>query len=246
MNQLDNEFKEVGFKKLNNNISLSHVNDLNNEIANLMGLGNIDIYFDRNGKPRRAECFTFKSRIMQSFNFMIMEMLKELTNVNYILFKDKINFKPPGGEGFFPHYDGVFQFNNNGFIKNGWYEYADKFINVLIALDSFSLANGCIEVAAEHKGNFYDLFENTKKNGSPDLLDTIINKCDFVPLILEKGDVVIFSNACPHKSGPNNSNYSRGSLYLTYHEEKFGNNYNNYFNDKKISNNEFKSLKGDR
>jgi ectoine hydroxylase-related dioxygenase (phytanoyl-CoA dioxygenase family) len=98
----------------------------------------------------------------------------------------------------------------------------------------------------QHKGNFNDLFENTKKNGSPDLKESIINECDFVPLILDKGDVVIFSHACPHKSGPNISKYSRGSLYLTYHEEKYGDNYDKYFDDKKNSVNKYKSLKGDR
>ena len=42
-------------------------------------------------------------KIIQSGFFL--ELLKELTGKNHILFKEKINFKKPGGGGFRPHQD---------------------------------------------------------------------------------------------------------------------------------------------
>ena len=42
-----------------------------------------------------------------------------------VLFKDKINFKMPGGGGFTPHQD----------IQPGWDRYAPYFLSVLIAVD---------------------------------------------------------------------------------------------------------------
>ena len=54
----------------------------------------------------------------------------------YVIFKDKYNAKPPGGEGFYTHYDGVFNWvNSKGDNKNGWYEYANNFVNILVAID---------------------------------------------------------------------------------------------------------------
>ena len=40
--------------------------------------------------------------------------------MSYLIFKDKFNAKPPGGKGFFPHFDGVFEFrDSNNKTKKG-------------------------------------------------------------------------------------------------------------------------------
>src|SRR5262249_10179437 len=57
-----------------------------------------------------------------------------------VLFKDKINFKMPGGGGFTPHQD----------IQPGWDRYAPYFLSVLIAVDANTIENGCLELAAGH------------------------------------------------------------------------------------------------
>ena len=57
-----------------------------------------------------------------------------------VLFKEKINFKMPGGGGFTPHQD----------IQPGWDTYAPYFISVLIAVDRNTIENGCLELAAGH------------------------------------------------------------------------------------------------
>src|SRR5947199_5453760 len=55
-----------------------------------------------------------------------------------VLFKDKINFKLPGGDGFKPHQD----------QQAGWSAYADLFVTALVSIDEATAENGCLEVAA--------------------------------------------------------------------------------------------------
>ena len=90
--------------------------------------------------------------------------------------------------------------------KNGWYEYSDFFVNVLIALDPCDSNNGAIEISNSQKEPFDRLFENTKKNGTPDLLPEIEKKLKFKIINLDAGDAVVFSNTCPHRSRKNRSN----------------------------------------
>lgn len=206
---------------------------------------NSKIYLDRLGKLRRLEQFTKHSTFFMNLDKKILSLLLGVTDEEYILFKDKINLKPPGGEGFYAHYDGVFKFDKFGKECNGWYEYADSFINVLVALDDFTIENGPLEVANVHLGGFEDMLANTKQDGSPDLRDEVALKCNFKPVIISRGGVVVFSNLCPHRSAPNISQKSRTSLYMTYHKTSFGDNYENYFLDKESSSNRFKSLLGD-
>jgi hypothetical protein len=54
-----------------------------------------------------------------------------------ILFKDKINYKLPGGGGFKPHQD----------QQAGWSAYA-LFITAMVSIDSTTEENGCLELCA--------------------------------------------------------------------------------------------------
>ena len=99
-------------------------------------------------------------------NKSIINPPKEIFNFEFTIFKDKFNAKPPGGEGFFAHYDGVFNFKNeNNQNKNGWYEYSDCFVNVLIALDPCNIKNGTIEIANSHNKSFiWTIFSLKERN----------------------------------------------------------------------------------
>ena len=54
-----------------------------------------------------------------------------------MLFKDKVNFKLPGGGGFEAHQD----------AQAGWNEYASQFITFALAVDRTTRENGCLELA---------------------------------------------------------------------------------------------------
>ena len=144
---------------------------------------------------------------------------------------------------FFAHYDGFFHFiNSNDEKKNGWYEYGDFFINALVAIDNCNKENGALELAKSHSGNFDDLLKNTKQNGTPALKEEVESKTIFELINLDIGDMVIFSNTCPHRSKKNDTNKSRRIIYYTYSLAKNGSKYDEYFEDKEKSKNESKAL----
>ena len=63
--------------------------------------------------------------------------VSELLGEEAVLFKDKINFKMPGGDGFKAHQD----------VQAGWDRYASLHITALVSIDPSTLENGCLELA---------------------------------------------------------------------------------------------------
>ncbi len=245
MNNFKKKYDDLGFFKKKDFFDKNLLKKIIEEINNLKE--NIDIYYDKKGNLRRIERLYDKGEGLILANNKILFFLKDIFNFDFKIFKDKFNAKPPGGEGFFAHYDGVFNFKNeNNQDKKGWYEYSDLFVNVLIALDPCNAENGTIEIANSHNKSFSTLLPNTKKNGTPDILSEIEKKLKFNIIDLNQGDIVIFNNTCPHRSQKNKSNSDRKTLYYTYTPLKYGSKYDEYFKDKlKSKNKSSKSLSGD-
>lgn len=242
-----NEFNKKGYFCKNNFISKQDIKNLKAEIIRLIDNPEVIIYSDRKSNLRRMERFTFSSELMRGLNEKIIKFLKLELGNNYLLFKDKVNFKPSGGEGFYAHYDGIFEFTSEkGNKKKGWYEYTDHFINVFLALDDFTVENGALQIAPRHSGTFSELLLNTKCDGSPDLIPEVESSCDFEYILIDSGDICIFDNKSPHKSSPNRSRSERGSIYFTYTLSSAGNLYKRYFEDKDSSKNLNKSLTGEQ
>ena len=190
-------------------------------------------YSDNSNNLRRLEKLYDKGKNLIDLNKKISILLKNIFNKEFLIFKDKFNIKPPGGEGFIAHYDGVFEFiDANNEKKRGWYEYGDFFVSALVAIDKCNSKNGTLELAKSHKGNFEQLFENTKKDGTPALSVDVEAKTVFEPIDLEIGDIIIFSNSCPHRSQKNNSQEIRRIIYYTYTPSENGSKYKQYFADK--------------
>ena len=244
MKHLSKVLESEGYVTLDKYFSSLELDNIDIALRKVISSDEAVTYNDRSGNIRRLEKFTFQNEFFANLNEKIKSLLFDVTGTEYNLFKDKINFKPPGGEGFHAHYDGIFEFDDGVNLRKGWYEYADKFINVLLALDDFTVENGALEIASIHNGSFEVLLQNTKKDGSPDLIDDVISKSEFNPILINKGGVVIFSNLCPHRSNANKTSMPRGSIYFTYNEKKFGNNYEQYFIDKKNTKSAFKALTG--
>ncbi len=238
--KLNKDFEEKGFFVCENVFTEDYISILIDEIYN--SKENVK-YYDKDNKIRRIEKLYDKGKYLIDTNNTIINLIKKIFKKDFIIFKDKFNAKPPGGEGFYAHYDGIFKFKDEkDVLRNGWYEYGDYFINALIALDECNKENGSIELAKAHSGNFNDLFENTKKDGTPALTEEIEFNTYFNLINLKIGDVVFFSNRCPHRSKKNKTNKDRRILYYTYSLTKNGSKYNEYFNDKQKSKNPLKAL----
>ncbi len=237
---LKKKFSDEGFftykNAFNEKFILNVIKDINNATDTIK-------YFDNNKNLSRIEKLYDKGSFLRLLNEKISMILYEVLNEEFTIFKDKFNAKPPGGEGFFAHYDGIFKFiDKNDNEKNGWYEYGDFFISALVALDKCNKENGTIEISEAHSGDFDTLFKNTKNDGTPAIKKEIEDKIQFKTIDLEIGDLLIFLHKCPHRSNKNNSNENRRIIYYTYTPKRYGSKYQQYFNDKDGSKNDSKAL----
>jgi len=136
-----------------------------------------------------------------------------------ILFKDKINFKLPGGEGFDWHQD----------QQAGWWVYAKIFITALICIDKVTPDNGPLEISGgHHKQGLIG------KEWEP-LNDANMKEMKFESILLEPGDMVFFDSFVPHGSAPNMTNQSRRVLYITFNKLSEGDHRKQYYADKRKS-----------
>jgi 2-aminoethylphosphonate dioxygenase len=133
------------------------------------------------------------------------------------LFKEKINFKMPGGSGFEPHQD----------QQAGWSRYAPIFLTALVTIDRASVANGCLELAdtARFTGLIGDEWRPLTK--------AEMEGFALMPVPTAPGDVVFFDSYAPHASKPNLTNRPRRILYLTYNTVSDGDHRARYFAEKR-------------
>ena len=78
-----------------------------------------------------------------------------------------------------------------------------------------------LELAKYHKGTFYELLDNTKKDGTPALTKEVETNTTFDLIDLDVGDAVIFSNTCPHRSKKNDYFKSRRILLYIFFSSKW-------------------------
>ena len=132
-----------------------------------------------------------------------------------MLFKEKINFKMPGGDGFKPHQDS----------QAGWGTYANFYINALVSIDAATIENGCLELCARHhKKGLFNLWKPLNQAEMEGMV--------FEPIPTDPGDVVFFDCYAPHQSAPNLSNTVRRIYYATYNRISDGDFMERYYADK--------------
>ena len=144
------EFKEKGHIIIKNFYPKKQIFLAKKNILKLIKKDNGSFfYFEdyRKKKLRRiervSECSKDAKRILQEKK--LKKVISELTGKKNFLFKDKINFKFPGGKGFEPHIDGHFFWKSkNNKINKGWKKYANSFINVVVPLEKSDKFNGCL------------------------------------------------------------------------------------------------------
>lgn len=136
-----------------------------------------------------------------------------------VLFKDKINFKMPGGGGFEPHQD----------VQAGWSRYSDLHITSLVTIDPATIENGCLEIATNFRG--HDLIGS---EWTP-LTDKDLAGVEFAAIEAEPGDAVFFDSFIPHLSAPNRTSSPRRVLYYTYNKASAGDHLSQYYADKRAS-----------
>lgn len=137
-----------------------------------------------------------------------------------IMYKEKVNYKLPGSDGFAPHQD----------VAAGWWLYKQSIhVSCLVSIDAANAENGALEVAAgEHKRGMM----------SPEwkeIPDETVAKLQWQLVPTEPGDVLFFDSYVPHRSAPNATDKPRRVLYATYAKASEGDWRARYYADKRAA-----------
>ena len=144
----------------------------------------------------------------------LVKFLSALLERRLVLFKDKINFKLPGGDGFKAHQDSA----------AGWERYVSWFLSAAMFIDHSTKENGALEVAPGlHKQGLLG------KEWEP------IEGLDLPYELVEcgPGDLLLFDSYVPHRSGPNTSSKPRRAMFITYNDLAEGDKLDQYYADKR-------------
>ncbi len=150
----------------------------------------------------------------------MLDFVGQLFGEDAVLYKEKINYKLPGGDGFNPHQD----------VAAGWWMYGQSLhISVLIAVDGATKVNGGLElVRGAHRDGML----------SPEWKELPKDVCERLHWEMAEarpGDVVFFDSYVPHRSGPNNTDKPRRVVYTTYGKASEGDFRARYYADKRKS-----------
>lgn len=115
-----------------------------------------------------------------------------------VLYKEKINYKLPGGAGFSPHQDAPA------------YRFVETHISCMVAVDDATIENGCLEVVS---GMHQEVLP-TDDTGC--VRADIADSFEWMPVPVGAGETLWFHSRTPHRSGPNDSPRPRRALYPTY------------------------------
>ena len=155
---------------------------------------------------------------------LIGVVLADLFGEPAVLFKEKINYKHPGGGGFAPHQDATA------------YRFVDHHISCMVPLDPATPESGCLYVAPGfHDGRF-----PTDDRGR--IAEEFAATLEWAPVTLEPGDLMFFDSYTPHRSDTNRTNRARRAAYLTYNAASRGDFRERYYADKRA---EFESAGSD-
>jgi 2-aminoethylphosphonate dioxygenase len=147
----------------------------------------------------------------------MQQAVSELLGEPAVLFKDKINFKLPGGDGFKEHQD----------VQAGWNEFADLHITAMVAIDATNAQNGSLEMLpGMHQQGILG------KMWAP-LTDQDTGHRAYAAVHCQPGDTVFFDSFAPHRSAPNRTDAARRVLYITYNKASAGDSRAKYYADKR-------------
>ncbi|MBT8047033.1 MAG: phytanoyl-CoA dioxygenase family protein [Xanthomonadales bacterium] len=147
----------------------------------------------------------------------MQQAVSELFGEVAVLFKDKINFKLPGGDGFKEHQD----------VQAGWDDYADIHITAMIAIDETNEENGSLEmIAGMHR-------QGVLGSMWAPLTDADTGHARYLAVHCKPGDAVFFDSYAPHRSQPNRTPDERRVLYITYNKASDGDSREQYYTDKR-------------
>ncbi|WP_040795148.1 phytanoyl-CoA dioxygenase family protein [Nocardia higoensis] len=136
---------------------------------------------------------------------LIPDIAAELLGEEALLYKEKLNYKQPGGSGFRPHQDATA------------YPNVTKTVACMVAIDDSTLENGCLEIVRD--AHHQPLPADETGCIAPDIADAMT----WEPIPVTAGSLLWFHCWVPHRSSANTSRGTRRAIYLTYNGVSDGN-----------------------
>lgn len=165
-------------------------------------------YFEKNAQGKRQLCrienFIDYHRPMHELanGERTLQLVSQLMAEQAVIFKEKINYKFPGGGGFKPHQDAP------AFIS-----FNQRFhITMMIAIDDCTLENGCLQVVKGGANKPVILPQEADGSIQKNIADAFL----WSPIACQSGDVILFDSYLPHYSEPNRSNNPRRAMFITF------------------------------
>jgi hypothetical protein len=146
--------------------------------------------------------------------------IEQLLGGPALLFKEKINFKEPGGAGFELHQD----------QQAGWSRYAPLYATAMVCIDPATVENGCLEVADGCKRLDRLIAEEWRPIEAPEMGGISLRAVPTQP-----GDVVFFDSYFPHASKDNLTGERCRMVFITYSLAEYGDVRDRHHRDKRAS-----------
>ncbi len=144
----------------------------------------------------------------------LLETASALLGEPAVLYKEKVNYKLPGGAGYAPHQDAPA------------YPFISSHVSSMVAVDDATVDNGCLEVAS---GMHHELLPMDDTGCvDPDVAAGL----DWWAVEVPAGCTLWFHSRTPHRSGPNRSTLARRALYPTYNAASLGDLREDYYREK--------------
>ncbi|WP_084629069.1 phytanoyl-CoA dioxygenase family protein [Neptunomonas japonica] len=194
--------------------------------------------FDNEEKVCRYEYLNgYSQQIKTLIVPKLQQMIRQLTDTDFVLFKDKCNAKNPGGGAFEPHQD-IIAYDQ---FKPAYH------VTAAIFLDDATLENGCLYFPKNYQQDLADLetrrvptpvgdlpilqsYEGGTTHGN--IRQEICDQMNWTPITAKAGDVVLFDSYVPHYSKKNESQLTRRAMFFTFNPLNDGDFYEAYYDMK--------------
>lgn len=184
-------------------------------------------YFEKVGQAEKAEDATWQlCRTENYLDFhadmnslvgngsLFAQAAAELLNdpLGASVFKERINYKGPGGGGFAAHQDAPAWSGDDPTAEGAELSFMKYTLNMNIAVDPMFKENGGLEVVRGAHAVQSIFPQNPDGTLTAEFCDTQT----WEEVVLDPGDVLFFSLHIPHRSGKNFTAKPRRAVYITY------------------------------
>jgi len=130
-----------------------------------------------------------------------------------VLYKEKINYKLPGGAGYAPHQDAPA------------YPFIESHVSCMVAVDDADADNGCLEVVSGAHHEIYPMDDGV-------VIDDVVETFTWQTVPVRAGQTLWFHSRTPHRSGSNSTSVPRRAIYPTYNARSEGDLREDYYAEK--------------